>query len=117
MTHMSTQTDTSGFNRRDFLKGSSFATLMTMLGGVQLFAQATPEKPDEAKAPPKKVKVAVIGLGTWGREILDQLGRMGQAEKISVQPEIMAICDSYPAMVRRSSTKAPGAAQVENFKA
>jgi len=117
MNNMITQTDSSGFNRRDFLKGSSFATLMTMLGGVQLFAQATPEAPAEPKAPPKKVKVALIGLGTWGREILDQLGRMGQAEKISVQPEIMAICDNYPAMVRRSSTKAPGAAQVEDFKA
>ena len=28
-----------GYNRRDFLKGGSVATLMTMMGGVELFAQ------------------------------------------------------------------------------
>jgi predicted dehydrogenase len=110
MSHMSTQTDISGFNRRDFLKGSSFATLMTMLGGVQLLAQATPEKPDEFKVPLKKVKVGLIGLGAWGRELLEQLGRLEQAE-------IAAICDHYPAMVRRSASKAPKAAQVEDYKA
>lgn len=117
MNNMIMQTDGSGYNRRDFLKGSSFATLMTLLGGVQLFAQATPESPAEDKAPAKKVKVAVIGLGTWGREILDQLGRLGQAEKASAQPEIVAICDNYPAMMRRSAGKAPGATQAEDYKA
>ena len=98
------------FNRRDFLKGSSFATLMTMMGGVQLFAQATPEPKGETKPAGPKVNVAVIGLGAWGREILDQLGRLGQAE-------IAAICDNYPAMMRRSAGKAPKAAQVEDYKA
>ena len=117
MTNMSMQTDSSGFNRRDFLKGGSFATLMTMLGGVPLFAQATPEQPAEPKAPPKKIKVALIGLGNWGRDILDQLGRLGGESGILVQPEIAAICDNYPAMVRRSAAKAPGAAKVEDYKA
>jgi predicted dehydrogenase len=115
---MSAQTDITGFNRRDFLKGSSFATLMTMLGGVQLFAQATAESSEEPQAPPKKIKVGIIGLGTWGREILDQLGRIGgEGSKSLVQPEIAAICDNYPAMVRRSSSKAPDAAKVEDYKA
>jgi predicted dehydrogenase len=104
------ETDAAEFNRRDFLKGSSSAALMTMLGGVQLFAQATPEKQEEAKPAGPKVKCAVIGLGLWGREILDQLGRIPQAD-------IAAICDNYPAMVSRSATKAPAAAQVGNYKA
>jgi predicted dehydrogenase len=98
----------SEFNRRDFLKGGSLAAMMAMMGGVQLIAQpastATPEKTEV-----KKIKVALIGLGPWGREILDQLGRLEQAD-------IAAICDTYPAMVRRSSSKAPGAAQVEDYK-
>src|SRR5688572_20939767 len=116
MNEMSMQTESSEFNRRDFLKGSSFATLMTMLGGVQLFAQTAPETPELPTAPPKKVKVALVGLGNWGRDILDQLGRLGGDEKILAQPEIVAICDSYPAMVRRSSSKAPDAAKVEDYK-
>jgi predicted dehydrogenase len=96
------------FNRRDFLKGSSFAALMTMMGGVELMAQAEPERKISTQGPKPKVKVALIGLGPWGREILDQLGRLEQAD-------IVAICDSYAAMMRRSASKAPGAAQVENY--
>lgn len=101
--------DSTDFNRRDFLKGSSFAALMTMMGGVQLMAQSAPEQKTDASQVVTKVKVAVIGLGPWGREILDQLGRLAQAE-------IVAICDNYPAMLKRSASKAPGAAQVENYQ-
>jgi predicted dehydrogenase len=99
--------DQAGFNRRDFLKGSSLAAFMAMMGGVQLIAQPAPPKP-QYDGP--KLKVGVIGLGPWGREMLDQLGRLPQAE-------IAAICDNYPAMLRRSATKAPGAAAVEDYKA
>jgi predicted dehydrogenase len=100
----------AGVNRRDFIKGGSLATIMAMMGGVQLIAQpATEAKPDSKPAGPK-IKVGLIGLGPWGREILDQLGRLEQAE-------VVAICDNYPAMLRRSASKAPGAAQVEDYKA
>lgn len=99
----------SEFNRRDFLKGGSLAAMMAMMGGVELIAQPAPAATEEKKEI-KKLKVGLIGLGPWGREILDQLGRLPQAE-------IAAICDTYPAMVRRSSSKAPGAAQVEDYKA
>jgi predicted dehydrogenase len=97
------------FNRRDFLKGSSLAALMTMMGGVRLMAQSAPAQKVSTLGPKPKVKVAVIGLGAWGRELLDQLGRLEQAE-------VVAICDNYPAMVRRSASKAPGAAPVENYE-
>ena len=33
------ENDALGYNRRDFLRGGSVATLMTMLGGVEFFAQ------------------------------------------------------------------------------
>ncbi len=104
------QTDnpTPDFNRRDFLKGGSVATLMTMLGGVELFAQ-TNAAPAETKPTGPKVKVAVIGLGPWGREIINTLARIPQAE-------IAAICDTYAASVRRAATSAPGAKQVEDYK-
>lgn len=104
------ESNAADFNRREFLKGSSFAALMTMMGGVPLMASAEPESKLSTLPPKPKVKIAVIGLGAWGRELLDQLGRLEQAE-------LVAICDSYGAMLRRSSAKAPGAKQVESYEA
>jgi len=97
-----------GFNRRDFLKGGSLAAMMAMMGGVPLLAQ-TDTPPAESSAPGPKTKLAVIGLGPWGREILDQLGRLPQAD-------VAAICDNYPAMLRRSADKAPEAATTEDYR-
>ncbi|MFO1514326.1 MAG: Gfo/Idh/MocA family oxidoreductase [Verrucomicrobiota bacterium] len=103
----------TGFNRRDFLKGGSLATLMAMMGGVELIAQPASETKTETKSG-AIVKVAVIGLGPWGREILDQLARIPLKD---THAEVVAICDNYPAMLRRSASKAPGATQVEDYKA
>lgn len=93
--------------------------MMTMMGGVELFAQTEPKaeaqsKPEaEPTAPGPKIKCALIGLGAWGREILDQLGRLPLDEP---HAEIAAICDHYPALLRRSAAKAPDAAQVEDYR-
>ena len=107
--------DNSEFNRRDFLKGGSFAALMTMLGGVELMAQTPPEtKSSTADEVGPTTKVAIIGLGAWGREILDQLGRL---ELKKPHAEVVALCDNYPASLRRAASKAPGAAQVADYKA
>src|SRR5258706_10788504 len=89
-------------NRRDFLKSGSFATLMTMMGGVELFADAPAETPKPADNGPK-VKVAVIGLGAWGREIVKALGTLPKAE-------LVAICDTYAPIMRRAAATAPKAA-------
>jgi predicted dehydrogenase len=101
--------DNLDFTRRNFLKGSSLAAMMTMMGGVRLFAQAEWERKVDAPIVGEIVKVAVIGLGPWGREILDQLGRLPQAN-------IAAICDNYAPMLRRSATKAPGAVQTDDYQ-
>lgn len=105
-----TENQSADVTRRDFLRDGSLATLMTMMGGVQLMAQTASEADGPKKIKPPKVKVAVIGLGTWGREILDQLGRLEQAE-------VVALCDNYPAMLKRSAAKAPNAAPNEDCKA
>ncbi len=102
------ENDSLDFNRRDFLKSSSVATIMTMLGGVELFAQ-TNAAPAETQGIGTKVKVAVIGLGAWGRELVNNLARIPQAE-------IAAICDTYPSSVRRCSELAPGAAKTGDYK-
>ncbi len=104
------QNDSLGFNRRDFLKGGSAATLMAMLGGVELLGQdgkagANAEKP--SNGPP--IKVAVIGLGAWGREIVSALGVVPRAD-------IAAICDNYPAFLRRCSALAPKATQTDDYR-
>src|SRR4051812_19753036 len=103
---MTTPENENELNRRDFLKGGSLATLMTFLGGVRLFAEDAGEKP---KLAGPKVKCALIGLGAWGREILATLGPIPQAE-------VAAICDTYPAALRRSAAEAPGAAQTDDYK-
>jgi predicted dehydrogenase len=100
------QSNTQEFNRRDFLKSGSMAAVMAMLGGVEL--QAAESTPAPAAGGPK-IKVAVIGLGAWGREILNNLARIPQAE-------VAAICDTYPASIRRAATSAPGATQTEDYK-
>jgi predicted dehydrogenase len=103
------QNDALGHNRRDFLKGGSVATLMTMLGGVELFAQTNEAPSGAAKAPVVKTKVGVIGLGAWGREILNTLARLSQAE-------VTAICDTYAASLKRIASAAPGAEQTADYK-
>lgn len=110
------QSDYAEFNRRDFLRGGSLATLMTMLGGVQLVAQPAPEKEGEKKEK-VKVKVAIIGLNNRGRDILDELGALKRDEKLTVDPEVAAICDNYPIMMTRAAKKVPEATKVADYKA
>jgi predicted dehydrogenase len=101
------QSGAQDFNRRDFLKSGSAATLMTMFGGVELFAPS--KAAAETKIVLPKVKVAVIGLGAWGREIVNTLGRLPQAD-------VAVICDTYAASLKRASSAAPGAAQTADYK-
>ncbi len=98
--------DFSGFNRRDFLKSGSVASLMTMLGGVQMLASPEPAEESKVSGPP--VKVAVIGLGAWGREIVNTLARIKEAE-------IAGICDTYAPSVKRCAKDAPTAAQTHDY--
>ncbi len=96
------------FNRRDFLKGSSTATLLAMLGGVRVVAQSL-DPADQKKPAGPPTNVGVIGLGTWGRAILSTLGTMPGAK-------IAAICDTYPAFLNRCATAAPGASQTTDYR-
>lgn len=94
-------------NRRDFLRGGSVATMMALLGGVELLAPAVSRA--EGIGVGDKVKVGVIGLGNWGREIVKTLGANEKAE-------VVAICDTYAASVRKVSKDAPGAKTYSDYK-
>jgi predicted dehydrogenase len=98
------------YNRRDFIKGSSAATLITMLGGVEVLGQTPPVAAASEKSSAKKVKLGIIGLGGWGRELISVLGRLPQAE-------IAAICDAYAGSMKRATAAAPGAKQEKDYKA
>jgi predicted dehydrogenase len=102
------ESDLFGFNRRDFLKSGSFATLMTMMGGVELLGRAEDALPDASTG--VKVKVAVIGMGAWGREMVKTLGTVDQAE-------LASICDTYAPILKRAAAGAPGAAPVADYQA
>lgn len=96
------------FNRRDFLRNGSVATLMAMMGGVELFGQTNAATAD-VKAATLKLKIGVIGLGTWGREVVNTLALIPYAE-------VAAICDTYPASVKRCADIAPKAIQTADYK-
>src|SRR5947209_2281098 len=100
--------ESNDFNRREFLKGGSVATLMTMLGGVELFGQTNAPSPT-TEYHGSKIQVGVIGLGSWGRDILNTLSRVPSVE-------LAAICDTYPASMRRSAEFAPKAVQTKDYK-
>src|SRR6266550_1343541 len=96
------------YNRRDFLKGSSAATLMTLLGGVELMAPPTAKAVDAEKLHGPPVNSAVIGLGVRGRDIVSTLARLGEAK-------VAAVCDKHPAFLRRGASAAPGATSVSDY--
>ena len=106
------QKDWLGYNRRDFLRSGSVATAMAMMGGVPLTSRADDAPAEETKSNLVKIKVGVIGLGGWGREILNAL----QADPVASRVEVAAICDNYPASLKRAGSAAPGAAQTPDYK-
>ncbi|MGE3308599.1 MAG: Gfo/Idh/MocA family oxidoreductase [Limisphaerales bacterium] len=96
--------DSSDFNRRDFLKGSSVATLAALMGGTPLIAPVV-RGADAGRIGTQSgntVKVGVVGCGIWGREILNTLSRLPSVE-------VIAFADPYRPMHRRAKEAAPGA--------
>lgn len=106
---MTTDQPGADVNRRDFLKGSSLASLMALLGGVPLIAPSRAADAPAAAAPSgDTVKCAVIGCGQWGRDILNTMARLPSAE-------VVAVCDTYAAMLRRAKEAAPKAEGYEDY--
>lgn len=97
----------SDLNRREFL-GGSFSSMMLLMGGVAITrAQDKTAAPERYAGPP--VNLAVIGCGQWGREILTTLSRFSRAN-------VTAICDTYPAFLKRAQEAAPKAEKISDYK-
>jgi predicted dehydrogenase len=102
----------SDLNRRQFLRGGSFSTLMALMGGVAIKAQDKPKEeaaPTDYKTTGAPVKCGLIGCGAWGREILKTLAILPNAP-------VVAVCDNYGASLRRAKGSAPDAESYDDYK-
>ncbi len=93
------------FDRRDFLKGAA-ATVALLLTAEQVMAA---EEGTEAPVPGPPVKIGVIGLGQWGKEIVTNLSQMPSAQ-------VAAICDTYEPYVKKAKETAVSAATFADYK-
>lgn len=93
------------FDRRDFLK-SAGATLALLLSRQGLGAA---QAPVDRGATGPAVRFGVIGLGPWGREIVDALGRTEGAQ-------VTALCDLYEPFLKRAASGAPKAETIADWR-
>ena len=80
---------------------------MMLMGGVAITRAQESKEKERYAGPP--VNCAVIGCGQWGRDLITELGRLQRAN-------LVAICDTYPAYLRRAETAAPKAQKIEDYK-
>ena len=92
------------FDRRNFLK-SAGATLAVLMSDRGLTAAAL--RQDPPAGPP--LKVAVVGLGPWGRDILTALARQDSLE-------VIGVCDTYAPALRRAAEIAPKAEGLADWR-
>jgi predicted dehydrogenase len=103
------------FNRRSFLKNTSLATVMAMMGGVELRAEDAPKPATSGETPFTKippsptVKCGVIGTGAWGREIVSELALLPNAP-------VVAICDKLAKAMGRAGKIAPKAEKFDDYQ-
>jgi predicted dehydrogenase len=92
-------------DRRDFIRTTA-GTLACLLSNHGLSAW---EIGREIAAPGPPVKLAIVGLGSWGREILAALARVPAAD-------VAMVCDVYAPAVRRAGEIVPGATGVADLR-
>ena len=123
----------NNFNRRDFLRGATLGAFGLGFGLEEITAEAQNKKPatkatqkpaakangaklapapDDERLEGQPVSVAVIGLGSRGREILTSLARIGP------NAPVLHTCDSYsdPRFVKKAQEIAPKAAFTADYK-
>lgn len=104
----------SDFNRREFLRDSSLASLMVLMGGIPIHAaeeapKAAADAPTTYKGEAIPVNVGVIGCGVWAREILKTLALLPNGP-------VVAICDKYEPYLKRASSLAPKAEKYAEYQ-
>jgi predicted dehydrogenase len=92
-------------SRRDFLKTTAGSLLVVFtqeeLAKAAIIQETTPVSP--------AVKLAVIGIGQWGKEILSSLSRLPSAQ-------VVAICDSYEPATKKGQEIAPKSTVIADYR-
>ncbi len=92
-------------SRRDFLKTAAGSLLVVFtqeeLAKAAMIQETAPVSP--------AVKLGVIGIGQWGKEILSALSRLPSAQ-------VVAICDSYEPALKKGQEIAPKAALIADYR-
>jgi predicted dehydrogenase len=94
-----------GEDRRGFLKQVAATSALLMSARGLSLAQVGEE--DTPKGPP--LGLAVVGCGSWGREILETLSRAPWAAAVGV-------CDTYAPYLRKAQQLAPAAKAVADYR-
>jgi predicted dehydrogenase len=120
MSHNEAETPQSpDFNRRDFVKGATFSSLMLLMGGIPIHAAESTPKDTGFSPDSKPINIGVIGCGLRGREILQTLPlvindpRDGKPGTL-ITPTV-AVCDSFPSALRRAKALAPDATAYDDY--
>jgi predicted dehydrogenase len=92
-------------SRRDFLKTAA-GSLLVVFTQEELAKAAMIQEP--APVSPA-VKLGVIGIGQWGKEILSSLSRLPSAQ-------VVAICDSYEPALKKGQEIAPKATLIADYR-
>src|SRR5512146_1253429 len=88
-------------NRRDFLMHTAGALM-----GFALLPELSFSAPVRTGAPRK---IAVIGIGTQGRAILDELRKLDAVQ-------VAAVCDTAPVRLKAATERAPTAEAFADFR-
>ena len=99
----------SGIDRREFLAGAAATVALLMAAEGLGISDAAAAEAADAPVPGPPVKIGVIGLGQWGKEIATELAKMPSAS-------ITAICDTYQTFVNRAAKIAPNAKTFLDYK-
>ena len=142
---MKRKKNSSEVNRRAFLKNTSVAAFMAMMGGVELtapgcrpsqtrrvaaglggaepaaFGAAGAPQPAGAEAPLTEipplpaVNFGVIGAGVWGRKIITTLNLLKNDSQFR-NTEVVAVCDHYPGWLNRAGGLALKAERFDDYQ-
>jgi predicted dehydrogenase len=92
-------------SRRDFLKTAAGSLLVVFTQDELAKASISQETAPASPA----VRLGVIGIGQWGKEILSSLSRLPSAQ-------VVAICDSYEPALKKGQEIAPKATVIADYR-